>query len=65
MDLDLTIGIPDNYNAILRDINVYGDNNQDALITFRVYLDKIAMVGPYIFDIIWDRVILFTKKKKT
>lgn len=44
----------------------YGvDNNQDAFITFRVYLDKIAMVGPYVFDIIWDRVILFTKKKKT
>ncbi|HEY8891191.1 MAG TPA: hypothetical protein VIM70_13140 [Clostridium sp.] len=44
----------------------YGvDNNQDALITFRVYLDKIAMVGPYIFDIIWDRIIFFTKKKKT
>jgi len=40
------------------------DNNQDAFITFRVYLDKIAMVGPYIFDLIWDRVILFTKKKK-
>jgi hypothetical protein len=42
----------------------YGvDNNQDSFMTFRVYLDKIAMVGPYIFDIIWDRVILFTKKQ--
>ncbi|MDF2891631.1 MAG: hypothetical protein K0R80_1998 [Clostridia bacterium] len=41
----------------------YGvDNNQDVRIVFRVYLDKIAMVGPYIFDIIWDRAILFTKK---
>jgi hypothetical protein len=41
----------------------YGvDNNQDARIVFRVYLDKIAMVGPYIFDIIWDRAILFKKK---
>lgn len=41
----------------------YGvDNNQDARIVFRVYLDKIAMVGPYIFDIIWDQAILFTKK---
>lgn len=41
----------------------YGvDNNQDARIVFRVYMDKIAMVGPYIFDIIWDRAILFTKK---
>jgi hypothetical protein len=26
--------------------------------------DKIAMVGPYVFDIIWDQVILFTKKEK-
>ncbi len=44
----------------------YGvDNNQDARIVFRVYLDKIAMVGPYIFDVIWNRAILFTKKKKT
>jgi hypothetical protein len=42
----------------------YGvDNNQDARIVFRVYLDKLAMVGPYIFDIIWDQAILFTKKK--
>lgn len=41
----------------------YGvDNNQDVRIVFRVYLDQIAMVGPYIFDIIWDRAILFTKK---
>jgi hypothetical protein len=31
----------------------YGvDNNQDVRIVFRVYLDKIAMVCPYIFDII-------------
>jgi len=30
VDLDLTVGIPDNYNAILRDINVYGDN-RDAV----------------------------------
>jgi hypothetical protein len=43
----------------------YGvDNNKDARIVFRVYLDKIAMVGPYIFDIIWDHAMLFTKKKK-
>ena len=43
----------------------YGvDNNKDARIVFRVYLDKIAMVGPYIFDIIWDGAILFTKKQK-
>jgi len=44
----------------------YGvDNNKDVFITFRVYMDKIAMVGPYIFDVIWDRAILFTKKNKT
>ncbi|MGD9569103.1 MAG: hypothetical protein AB7V48_12480 [Sedimentibacter sp.] len=43
---------------------VYGvDNNQDARMVFRVYLDKIAMVGPYIFDVIWDQAILFKKKK--
>lgn len=43
----------------------YGvDNNQDIRIVFRVYLDKIAMVGPYVFDIIWDRAILFTKNFK-
>jgi hypothetical protein len=42
----------------------YGvDNNKDARIVFRVYLDQIAMVGPYIFDIIWDKAIIFTKKK--
>lgn len=41
----------------------YGvDNNQDVRIVFRVYLDQIAMVGPYIFDIIWDRAILFIRK---
>lgn len=41
----------------------YGvDNNQDVRIVFRVYLDQISMVGPYIFDIIWDRAILFVKK---
>ena len=43
----------------------YGvDNNQDVRIVFRVYLDQLAMVGPYIFDIIWDRAILFKKRKK-
>lgn len=42
----------------------YGvDNNQDVRIVFRVYLDQIAMVGPYVFDIIWDRAILFSKKQ--
>lgn len=42
----------------------YGvDNNQDTRIVFRVYLDKIAMVGPYVFDVIWDQAILFKKRK--
>lgn len=39
----------------------YGvDNNKDVRIVFRVYLDQIAIVGPYVFDVIWDRAILFT-----
>lgn len=43
----------------------YGvDNNKAVRIVFRVYLDQIAMVGPYIFDIIWNQAILFTKKEK-
>lgn len=43
----------------------YGvDNNQDVFITFRAYVDKVALVGPYIYDVVWDRAILFTKKKK-
>lgn len=42
----------------------YGvDNNKDVRIVFRVYLDKIAMVGPYVFDVIWDHAILFKKKR--
>lgn len=41
----------------------YGvDNHQDCRIVFRVYLDQTAMVGPYVFDIIWDQVLLFTRK---
>ncbi len=41
----------------------YGvDNNQEVRIVFRVYLDQIAMVGPYVFDIIWDQAILFKKR---
>jgi hypothetical protein len=43
----------------------YGvDNNQDCRIVFRVYLDQTAMVGPYVFDIIWDQAILFKKRQK-
>jgi hypothetical protein len=41
----------------------YGvDNNKDASIIFRVYVDKETLVGPALFDVIWDRAILFTKK---
>lgn len=43
----------------------YGvDNNKDAFIAFRIYVDKEALVGPALFDVIWDRAILFTKKSK-
>ncbi len=42
----------------------YGvDNHEDAFIGFRVYVDKETKVGPDRYDIIWDRAILFTKKK--
>lgn len=41
----------------------YGvDNNKDASIIFRVYVDKETLVGPALFEVIWDRAILFTKK---
>jgi hypothetical protein len=41
----------------------YGvDNHQDCRIVFRVYLDQTAMVGPYVFDVIWDQVLLFTRR---
>jgi hypothetical protein len=43
----------------------YGvDNNKDAFIAFRIYVDKETLVGPALFDVIWDRAILFTKKNK-
>lgn len=41
----------------------YGvDNNKEAFIIFRIYVDKESLVGPALFDVIWDRAILFTKK---
>ncbi len=44
----------------------YGvDNNEDAFIGFRAYVDKEAKVGPALFDFIWDRAILFTKRGKS
>ena len=43
----------------------YGvDNNKDAYIGFRVYVNKETEVGPALFDIVWDHAILFSKKKK-
>lgn len=45
--------------------SAYGvDNNEDAYIGFRIYQDKETKVGPALYDVIWDRVILFTKKKE-
>lgn len=45
--------------------NAYGvDNSKDAYIGFRIYQDKETKVGPDLYDIIWDKTILFTKKKK-
>ncbi|MCX8128470.1 MAG: hypothetical protein N3I35_00010 [Clostridia bacterium] len=45
--------------------SAYGvDNNEDAYIGFRIYQDKETKVGPALYDVIWDRAILFTKKHK-
>lgn len=45
--------------------SAYGvDNNEDAYIGFRIYLDQKTKLGPAPFDIIWDHAIRFTKKKK-
>lgn len=39
------------------------DNNRDAYIAFRAYIDVNTQVGPSLFEIIWDRAILFTKAR--
>ncbi|MDD4337961.1 MAG: hypothetical protein PHH46_11355 [Firmicutes bacterium] len=39
------------------------DNNKDAFIAFRAYIDVTTQVGPSLFEIIWDRAILFTKAR--
>ncbi|HEX3077332.1 MAG TPA: hypothetical protein VHQ24_10765 [Lachnospiraceae bacterium] len=45
--------------------SAYGvDNNEDAYIGFRIYQDKKTKVGPALYDVIWDRAKLFTKKQK-
>lgn len=44
--------------------SAYGvDNNEEAYVGFRIYLDKETKLGPAPFDIIWDHAILFTKEK--
>lgn len=37
------------------------DNNKDVFIAFRAYIDTKTQVGPSLFELIWDRAILFTK----
>ena len=45
--------------------SAYGvDNNEDAYVGFRIYANPETTVAPAIFDTIWSRAILFTKKKK-
>jgi len=62
LDEDCLVTIPyktDNPSGI-----AYGvDKHEDAFVGFRLYVDKETKVGPDRFDIIWDRAILFTKKK--
>jgi hypothetical protein len=43
----------------------YGvDNCKDVLIGFRSYVDPVAKAGPALFEIVWDRAILFTKRRQ-
>jgi len=45
--------------------SAYGvDNNEDAYVGFRIYVNPETKVAPAHFDVIWGRAILFTKKKK-
>lgn len=45
--------------------SAYGvDNNEEAYIGFRIYVNQETKVAPALFDIIWDHAILFTKKRK-
>jgi hypothetical protein len=42
----------------------YGvDNNQKAFIGFRLYLNQKTLIGPAPYDVIWDKAILFKKKR--
>jgi hypothetical protein len=61
VDKDCLITIP--YSTGNPDGKAFGvDNNEDAFIGYRLYLDQQTLIGPALFDIIWDRAILFTKK---
>jgi hypothetical protein len=45
--------------------SAYGvDNNEEAYIGFRIYVNQETKVAPALFDIIWGQAILFTKKGK-
>lgn len=45
--------------------SAYGvDNNEDAFVVIRNYVNKETKVASAPFDIIWGHAILFTKKKK-
>ena len=39
------------------------DNNQNVLIGFRAYVNQETKIASPMYDIIWSRAILFTKKK--
>jgi hypothetical protein len=54
------------YSSGNTDGKAYGvDNHKDAFNGYRLYVDKEALIGPAHMDVIWDRAILFTKKKGT
>ncbi|MCE7791893.1 hypothetical protein K8O68_05595 [Salipaludibacillus sp. CUR1] len=58
--------VPIPYSTGNPDGKAYGvDNYNDAFIGFRLYVDKEALVGPAHLDVIWDRALLFTKKKES
>lgn len=39
------------------------DNNEDAFIGFRIYVNKKTKVASALFDVIWEHALLFTKNK--
>jgi hypothetical protein len=41
----------------------YGvDNNKDAFLAFRSYIEKVNKVGPAAYELVYDRAIIFHKK---